>query len=118
MKKYNVFVLSGFGRVERSYNELVETAPENTKVHVVPYTQLPLNIGTIAQDVNNSLRRLEVTSAHFVGHSLGGIVGMQLAVLTPECMQSLTLIDSAGIPISKRKLIEAALAQSVLQFPL
>jgi pimeloyl-ACP methyl ester carboxylesterase len=41
---------------------------------------------------------LGATPCHFVGLSMGGFVGLRLAIRRPELLRSLTLIDSAADP--------------------
>lgn len=53
--------------------------------------------GTIAEmgdDVLKVLDRLEWPTAHLVGHSLGGVIAQQAALLAPERVRSLSLLCS------------------------
>ncbi|MCP1118054.1 pyrimidine utilization protein D [Robbsia andropogonis] len=51
-------------------------------------------IGAMASDVIDVMEATGVASCHFVGHALGGLVGMQLALDAPERLNSLTLINA------------------------
>jgi pyruvate dehydrogenase E2 component (dihydrolipoamide acetyltransferase) len=41
--------------------------------------------------------QLGIAAAHFVGHSLGGAIAMQMAIDHPQKVKSMTLICSAGL---------------------
>lgn len=55
----------------------------------------PYTISLLAADVLNLLDELGVTSAHFCGISLGGMVGQYLAIYHPERISSLILSNTA-----------------------
>jgi 3-oxoadipate enol-lactonase len=54
-----------------------------------------VTIDTLARDVVALLDALEAGPVHFVGLSLGGMIGQRLAVLAPHVVKSLTLCDTA-----------------------
>jgi pimeloyl-ACP methyl ester carboxylesterase len=76
------------------------------------FGQSPLraDIGTVedvARVVVRWARHRSVHQAHWVGHSLGGAVAMQIALDAPTLVRSLTLVDPAppdGMPLSSRDL--------------
>jgi pimeloyl-ACP methyl ester carboxylesterase len=53
------------------------------------------SIGQQAADCYALLRQLDVTRAHVVGHSLGGVIAIQLALEHPEAVHSLVLMEPA-----------------------
>jgi pimeloyl-ACP methyl ester carboxylesterase len=53
------------------------------------------NLGVEADLVGALIRQLK-KPAHVVGHSFGGVVGLQLALRFPEHLRSLTLIEPAA----------------------
>ena len=53
----------------------------------------PLTIPREASDAAGLLRHLEVPNAHIVGHSMGGLIALQLAVDAPELVRSLALLE-------------------------
>jgi pimeloyl-ACP methyl ester carboxylesterase len=53
------------------------------------------DIPTLASDIGGFLNKLDIKSAHFVGHSMGGYEISQLACDLPERAASLTFLDSA-----------------------
>lgn len=57
---------------------------------------LPENysISHMADELAVLLNKLEVQACHFVGHALGGLVGLQLALSKPELLQSLVLVNA------------------------
>lgn len=55
----------------------------------------PYSITLFASDITALLIALNATPAHIVGHSLGGMIAFELAVQTPELVQSLVIVNSA-----------------------
>jgi pyruvate dehydrogenase E2 component (dihydrolipoamide acetyltransferase) len=51
----------------------------------------------LSQAVLAFMDKVEVGSAHLVGHSLGGAIAMQAAIDAPDRVKSLALIGSAGL---------------------
>lgn len=52
------------------------------------------DLPTLAADAAALIRALDLGSAHIVGLSLGGMIGLQLAVAQPELVRSLTVVNS------------------------
>jgi 3-oxoadipate enol-lactonase len=52
------------------------------------------DLPTLADDAAALIGALELGSAHVVGLSLGGMIGLQLAVTRPELVRSLTVVNS------------------------
>jgi len=48
----------------------------------------------LADDIRGVMDELEIETAHFMGHSFGGIIPLKLAVTHPGRVQSLILLDS------------------------
>jgi 3-oxoadipate enol-lactonase len=57
---------------------------------------LPVDIACLGRDVLSLLDAIEATSAHFVGLSLGGMVGLWLGANAPARMKSLVLSNTAA----------------------
>jgi len=55
----------------------------------------PFTIETMAQDAADVLCALDAAPAHVVGSSMGGYIGLALAVARPELVRSLTLVASS-----------------------
>lgn len=56
-----------------------------------------LSIEGLARALLAFLEGVGVERAHVVGHSMGGLVSLQATLFAPERVNSLTLIDSAGL---------------------
>lgn len=63
---------------------------------------------TLMEEVNAWMARMGLEGVTFVGNSLGGAIGLMLAMEHPERMERLVLIDSGGYPIKKPLIIRAA----------
>lgn len=57
----------------------------------------PFSVADYASDVLSTLGALDIRRAHFVGHSFGGRVCIELAAKRPDTAMSLCLVDSAGL---------------------
>lgn len=62
--------------------------------------ELPANysISDMADELAALLKKLEVQACHFVGHALGGLVGLQLSLSKPDMLQSLVLVNAWSSP--------------------
>ena len=58
----------------------------------------PYDMETLADDAARLIDALKLGPCHFVGLSMGGFVGLRLALRRAELLRSLTLIDSAADP--------------------
>lgn len=56
------------------------------------------DMDTLAEDAAALIERLGVAPVHFVGLSMGGFVGLRLAIRRPELLRSLVLIDTSAAP--------------------
>lgn len=61
-----------------------------------PSSPVPYDMDLLADDAAALIEKLEARPCHFVGLSMGGFVGLRLALGRPELLRSLTLIDSAA----------------------
>jgi 3-oxoadipate enol-lactonase len=55
----------------------------------------PYTIETLADDVLAALKELDIAKVHFCGLSMGGMVGISLAMRAPECLGKLILCNTA-----------------------
>lgn len=62
----------------------------------------PYTMRAFADDVAWMSRQLEVRGPVIVGHSLGGLVGLELAATYPECPSAVVAIDSVLLPSTNR----------------
>ncbi|MDF1485616.1 pyrimidine utilization protein D [Ramlibacter sp. H39-3-26] len=58
----------------------------------------PYSIDHMAQDVAEILDATHTARCHLVGHALGGLVGLQLALDAPERIASLALVNAWSMP--------------------
>jgi 3-oxoadipate enol-lactonase len=56
----------------------------------------PYTMDLLAQDLDELLRGLEISKAHFVGLSMGGMIGQTYALSHPGVFASLTLADTTS----------------------
>jgi len=54
----------------------------------------PYSIACMADDATEVLDKLGIESCHFVGHALGGLVGLDLALRRPSRVRSLVLVNA------------------------
>ncbi|WP_261782295.1 alpha/beta fold hydrolase [Rhodococcus sp. BP-316] len=66
------------------------------------------SISSHAATVRDLLHSLDITSATFVGHSLGGGIAMQTLYLFPELVERMVLIASGGLGPKVSPLLRAA----------
>lgn len=82
-----------------------QMAALNTRFRVINYDQrgtgrnteaLPDNytIGHMADDVIAMLELLGISKCHFMGHALGGIVGLEIALRKPSLLSKLVLVNA------------------------
>jgi aminoacrylate hydrolase len=56
----------------------------------------PYSISAMADDVLEILDKAGLSKCHFMGHALGGLVGLDLALRAPERLASLILVNAWG----------------------
>ena len=56
----------------------------------------PYDFETLASDVTGLLDHLGIAQAHFMGSSMGGIVGQYLGILAPDRLRSLILVSTTS----------------------
>lgn len=98
---------SGLGGSAQFWQPQLADLVENHRVIV--YDQLGTNrspatlpsdyrIAHMAEELIKLLDTLNVTQSHFIGHALGGLVGLELAMAQPERLSSLVLINTWSSP--------------------
>jgi 3-oxoadipate enol-lactonase len=63
-----------------------------------PVSDAGYDMDTLTGDTIALIERLQCSPCHFVGLSMGGFVGLRIAIRRPELLRSLTLIDTAADP--------------------
>lgn len=64
----------------------------------------PADMATHACTVLDLLTELGIESATFSGHSMGGLVAIEMFKADPQRTRSLILVDSGGVPMSEQRL--------------
>ncbi len=57
----------------------------------------------LSDDVILLLNHLSISSAHIIGHSMGGKVAMTIAAMKPKLIRSLIVLDIAPVPYLERR---------------
>jgi pimeloyl-ACP methyl ester carboxylesterase len=61
---------------------------------------------TLSADAAALIEELNCTPCHFLGFSIGGFVGLRLAIRHPELLHSLILVDTSADPEPKGNLLK------------
>jgi pimeloyl-ACP methyl ester carboxylesterase len=64
----------------------------------------PAEMTTHACTVIDLLRHLDVRAATIVGHSMGGLVALDMALADRELVRDLVLVGAGGVPMTERRL--------------
>jgi 2-hydroxymuconate-semialdehyde hydrolase len=101
-----VVLVHGFGASTYSWRKVVSEIARTRRVIALDlsgfgYTERPRDPARYTRDAQVALilgvmDALGVERAHLVGHSYGGALGLRLAALHPERLNSLLLVDSAA----------------------
>jgi pimeloyl-ACP methyl ester carboxylesterase len=62
------------------------------------------DMDTLTEDAAALIDKLDCTPCHFLGFSMGGFVGLRLAIRRPELLRSLILVDTSADPEPKKNL--------------
>lgn len=126
-----ILFIHGWGVSIEPYQELIDVLCQRYKV-IAPALpgfgksggdQIAWNYDKYAKFLLAFLQTLEIEKVHFIGHSLGGGIGVTLAAAVPELVSSLILVDSTGIPVDPipkvlfQRLIEMTAQTPQIRFP-
>jgi len=75
--------------------------PDNRTTGRTTPWNAPASVGIIAEDCAALVSHLNTGPAHVLGHSLGGMVGLRLAVTHPKAVKSLTLAAAAPLRLER-----------------
>lgn len=75
--------------------------PDNRTTGRTTPLDAPATVALFAADCAALLAALDLGPAHVMGHSLGGMIGMQLAIAHPEQVRTLTLVASAPLVMDR-----------------
>jgi 3-oxoadipate enol-lactonase len=95
-----VFIIPGLGGSEESYNHIAERMQDDFRIIKIDGRGIGLSdkpegnytIPMLVKDVVAVLKKLNLESAHILGHSLGGFVAQELYNLHPEMVRTLILV--------------------------
>lgn len=95
----NLIILAGWTRDKRSYIKLIDSAPSNWQVFVPSYKELEPYKGmpVFKQNLLKYLERHKLSTVNFLGHSLGGALGLYFVASHQNKIKRLFLVDSKGL---------------------
>jgi 3-oxoadipate enol-lactonase len=64
------------------------------------------DMDTLSADAAALIEKLNCVPCHFLGFSMGGFVGLRLAIRQPELLHSLILVDTSADPEPKENLLK------------
>ena len=67
-------------------------------------TQTGYDIDTLSEDVAAIIEALELNPCHFLGLSMGGFIGLRLAIRRPNLLKSLMLLETSADPEPKENI--------------
>lgn len=99
---YPLVLIHGMGSDHTVWQEIIPLLKNNYRVLALDLrghgmstkTPGPYSIELFSHDLNQFLKSLDIDQAHFVGHSMGGSILMEMAIRYPDKISSLTLISS------------------------
>lgn len=94
--------LENLGAIARPLSEHHQAYAIDLPNHGRSPHQSGMDLDAMASVVGAWMDGAELDEAHFVGHSLGGKVAMELALRQPHKVRSLAVIDIAPVPYSAR----------------
>lgn len=99
-----VFMQSGFGRSGEIWRKWVPELASSYRVVRMdlrgcggsddPGGDFVYDVDALVDDLALAFSEIGIPSAHYVGESLGGILGIKLAVRSPELLRSLTVVST------------------------
>jgi pimeloyl-ACP methyl ester carboxylesterase len=102
-----VFLHGAFSNIETDFGKILPTIAKTRQVIAIEQQghgrtadiDRPFTYEQMADDVAELLRQLRITNADFVGYSMGGGIGMYLAVRHPELVHKLVYAGGASFDI-------------------
>jgi 3-oxoadipate enol-lactonase len=97
-----VVLIHGMGSDHNIWAGIIPLFKENYRVLAVDLrghgcsskTPGPYSMELFSRDIQELLESLDIRKAHFIGHSMGGAVLLEMAINNQDIMSSLTLISS------------------------
>jgi pimeloyl-ACP methyl ester carboxylesterase len=99
-----VFLHGAFSNIESDFGKILPTIAKTRQVIAIEQQghgrtadiDRPLSYEQMADDVAELLRQLRITNADFVGYSMGGGIGMYMAIRHPELVHKLVFAGGAS----------------------
>jgi pimeloyl-ACP methyl ester carboxylesterase len=118
-----ILFLHGWGISTEPYQEVFSLlarqhpiiAPDLPSFAKSNYPDILPNYDSYATILIQFIEKLNLKSVHLVGHSLGGGISIALASRIPDRIESLTLIDSTGLPAGS---VAEVLVRRAIEMPL
>lgn len=124
-----VFLHGAFSNIESDFGKILPTIAKTRQVIAIEQQghgrtadiDRPLSYEQMADDVAELLRQLRITNADFVGYSMGGGIGMYMAIRHPELVHKLVFAGGAsfgpdgfypGLLEGEKKMTPEALAET------
>jgi len=104
-----ILFIHGLGSSLRDWEEQVPIFSKNYKVITIDLRghgksdkpNGPYSIPMFADDIAEFIKTLKIEPVHIVGISLGGAIGLQLAIAHPNITNSLTVVNMGGSVLIK-----------------
>lgn len=95
----NLVLFWGWNRNEKSYQGLIDVAPEGWNIYHISYPELIPNgrLDKLQENVLKFLAENGLDQAYLLGHSLGGALALEFAYHHANKVKGLFLIDSEGV---------------------
>ncbi|MBB1312621.1 MULTISPECIES: alpha/beta fold hydrolase [Aliivibrio] len=95
--------LDNLGLIARQFESSYQVISVDLRNHGLSFHSNEHNYDLLATDVIELMDHLSITSAHIIGHSMGGKVAMAIAGSSPEKINSLSILDMAPVSYPERK---------------
>ncbi len=104
--------LENLGMVAKPLSENYQVISIDVRNHGSSFHENSMAYEELASDVINVLAHLNITQAHFLGHSMGGKIAMQIALSYPDKVDKLIVADIAPVhyPPHHQKIMDGLLS--------
>lgn len=95
--------LDNLGLLARQFENDYRVISVDLRNHGQSFQSDEHNYHALASDVIHLLEHLSISSAHIIGHSMGGKVAMAIADIKPSLLASLVVLDMSPVAYPERK---------------
>ena len=97
-------LISGFTEDNSSWEVVIDRFAERFQVLVFDNRGAgrtntpnePFTVKDMAQDTISLMKALDISKAHVLGHSMGGAIAQEMALIKPECVDRLVLASTSA----------------------